>query len=187
MTHNSQLTVRAMTLDDLDQVLAIDRASFTLPWPMSAYRYELLDNNAALCQVVEIQPPDEADGLPNKPAVIAGMIVIWLILDEAHIATIATHPDHRREGIARVLLARSLEDCVRKGARTALLEVREGNLEAQNLYHRFGFEIAGRRPRYYRDNQEDALLMTVYGIDSEGYARQLHAYGNVNYPSTEQA
>jgi ribosomal-protein-alanine N-acetyltransferase len=67
-----------------------------------------------------------------------------------------------------------------------LLEVRERNQEAQHLYHLFGFEVAGRRPHYYRDNQEDALLMTVYGIDSEEYARRLRANGNVNYPSTEQ-
>lgn len=185
MTETQQLIVRAMTLDDLDQVLAIDRASFTLPWPPSAYRYELLDNEASLCRVAEISLLDDPVGKPYQPGVIVGLIVIWLILDEAHIATIATHPDYRRAGIARVLLARSLEDCVQKGARTALLEVREHNEYAQKLYHLFGFELSGRRPRYYRDNQEDALLMTVTGIDSESYARRLRAYGNVNYQAEE--
>lgn len=186
MTDSLPLLVRPMALEDLDQVLAIDRVSFTLPWPMSAYRYELLDNEAALCRVAEIRL-NNPSGEPAKTTMIVGMVVIWLILDEAHIATIATHPDYRRSGIARVLLARSLEDCIRKGARTALLEVREHNQEAQNLYYLFGFEIAGRRPGYYRDNQEDALLMTVFDINSEAYMQRLRAYGNVNYPSTEQA
>jgi [ribosomal protein S18]-alanine N-acetyltransferase len=153
--------VRAMTLDDLPAVLVIDRASFSLPWPESAYRYELVSNETSICQVVET-------GMTGQGRQIIGMIVTWVILDEAHIATIATHPDYRQQGVARLLLVENLATAIARGARRAMLEVRESNLAAQNLYRQFGFESVGRRPHYYKDNGEDALLMTLPMLD-EGY------------------
>jgi ribosomal-protein-alanine N-acetyltransferase len=98
----------------------------------------------------------------GEPAgTIAGMIVVWLILDEAHVASIAVHPDHRRRGIGARLLCTALKEAIQKGSRLATLEVRANNLGAQELYTRFGFKVVGRRTRYYRDNNEDALIMTV--------------------------
>jgi ribosomal-protein-alanine N-acetyltransferase len=141
-----------MSAGDLDQVQAIDQLSFSLPWPASAFRYELMDNPNSLLWVAE-----SANPYPR----ILGMVVIWLILDEAHIATIAVHPDYRGHGIGARLLLIALLEAIQNGASTATLEVRNGNFNAQELYRRFRFEIAGRRPRYYRDNNEDALLMTV--------------------------
>jgi ribosomal-protein-alanine N-acetyltransferase len=88
-----------------------------------------------------------------------------MILDEAHIATIAVHPDFRGQGTGGRLLATALAEAIRRRASLATLEVRAGNLAAQQLYHRFHFETAGIRPRYYRDNHEDALIMTVSGLD----------------------
>jgi ribosomal-protein-alanine N-acetyltransferase len=84
-----------------------------------------------------------------------------MILDEAHIANIAVHPEFRRRGVGASLLAVALKDALQKGLRTATLEVRAQNTGAQSLYRIFGFEEVGRRLRYYRDNNEDALLMTV--------------------------
>jgi ribosomal-protein-alanine N-acetyltransferase len=147
--------------EDLEAVQRIDRLSFSLPWPDNAYRFELFDNQASLTRVAEIVTPE------GQVSVI-GMIVVWLILDEAHIATLAVDPAYRRQGVARQLLADTLQVSIRQGVRTATLEVRAGNLEAQALYRRFGFDVVGRRPRYYRDNYEDALLMTVYNL-GEGY------------------
>ena len=148
-------TIRPMGWADLDQVLEIDRMSFSLPWPESAYRYELADNPASLLWVAEATPPE------SEWADIAGMIVVWLILDEAHIATLAVHPDYRGRGISRQLLSVALYESAHKGARRAMLEVRAGNLVAQNLYRKFGFEVVSRRPHYYKDNNEDALLMNL--------------------------
>jgi ribosomal-protein-alanine N-acetyltransferase len=88
-----------------------------------------------------------------------------VIVDEAHIGSLAVHPDYRRLGIARALLVRSLAAAAGRGATQATLEVRRSNLAAQALYRRFGFEVVGMRPRYYRDNQEDALLMTAVQYD----------------------
>jgi len=94
------------------------------------------------------------------------MIVSWMILDELHIATFATHGEHRRRGIGRLLLKSALDEARVDGARRAFLEVRESNSAAQAMYEGFGFKITGRRPRYYRDNDEDAILMTLEPLEA---------------------
>lgn len=83
----------------------------------------------------------------------------------ALIATLAVHPDARGRGITQRLVFTAQEKTIRKGARTAMLEVRAGNHAAQALYRWLGFEVVNRRLRYYRDNGEDALLMTAAGLD----------------------
>lgn len=154
----SPVRVRPMVLEDIPQVLAVDRESFTLPWTESAYRFELNENALSHLWVAEELPASE-------PERIVGVIVLWMILDEGHIATIAVHPDYRGRGIGRSLLVTALIKAIQEGAVTGTLEVRSGNQAAQHLYRRFGFEIVGRRPHYYRDNQEDALIMTVPDLD----------------------
>jgi ribosomal-protein-alanine N-acetyltransferase len=154
-----------MRLDDLEQVHAIDLTSFSVPWPESSFRYELLENPHSLLLVAE-------DLASDQTRQVVGVIVVWLIEDEAHIATLSVHPDYRGQGISRELLASALLESIRQGTALATLEVRANNLVAQALYRKFRFEVAGRRARYYRDNQEDALIMTVVGLD-EDYARWL--------------
>jgi ribosomal-protein-alanine N-acetyltransferase len=146
-------SLRKMTLDDLEQVIAIDQASFSLPWPERSFRFEITDNPAARCWVVE------ADGR------IVGMLVLWLIVDEAHIATIATHGDYRRQGLGRALLRHALNSARGEGARSAYLEVRESNKVALAMYRSHRFVESGRRPRYYKDNHEDAILMSLESLD----------------------
>ncbi len=97
---------------------------------------------------------------------VVAMIVSWLIVDELHIATIATHPTHRRRGIGSLLLREALKDAQSAGARRAFLEVRAGNEDAQAMYRKFGFGITGRRTAYYRDNGEDAILMTLEPLEA---------------------
>ena len=147
------LTIRPMLLSDTPRVYSIDVLSFSMPWSERSYRYEVTENKHSCNWVVEVQHE-------GSPLVVAAL-VIWVILDEAHIATIATHPDFRQRGIARRLLAHGLLAAYERGARLAHLEVRRGNLPAQAMYHGFGFEIVGVRPKYYKDNNEDALLMTL--------------------------
>ena len=95
------------------------------------------------------------------------MIVAWLFVDEVHIATLATHPDFRRQGIAQKLLTHTLRYTFDEGAKTSFLEVRESNLAAQEMYRKFGYENTGRRKRYYKDNDEDAILMTLTPLNVE--------------------
>ena len=151
------LTIRRMTVEDVPAAHEIDVSSFTLPWPERSLRFEVTDNPAARCWAAEL------DGR------LVGMLVLWMIVDEAHIATVATHPGYRRQGIASQLLVEALKSAHAEGARSALLEVRAGNQAAQEIYRKFGFEVVGRRKRYYKDNYEDAVLMTLPRLPVELY------------------
>jgi ribosomal-protein-alanine N-acetyltransferase len=151
--------IRSMQATDLVQVQSIDRLSFSIPWPSSAYRYELFENELSLLWVAELNSSDSL-------RLVVGAIVVWLVLDEAHIATLSVHPDYREHGIGQALVATALAAAIRKRMVSATLEVRAGNLAAQQLYKRFRFEVVGRRFRYYRDNNEDALIMTINHLDS---------------------
>ncbi|GAB4504378.1 MAG: ribosomal protein S18-alanine N-acetyltransferase [Anaerolineales bacterium] len=156
------LVIRKMTLNDVPAAHEIDVLSFSLPWPERSLLQEVTDNPMARCWVAEV------DGR------LAAMLVLWLIVDEAHIATLATHPDFRGRGIGERLLVEALNLAYNEGARTALLEVRAGNELAQRLYRKLGFEIVGRRPHYYKDNHEDALLMTLstLPVNSQEYLEE---------------
>src|ERR1041385_3367151 len=149
------LTIRKMTLEDIPAVVELDQRSFSLPWPERPFRFEITENPASHCWVAE------ADGK------VVGMIVVWLIVDEAHVATIATHPDFRRQGIGKNLLGYALRDLIGKGARSSFLEVRESNVAAQDMYRQFGYKESGRRRRYYKDNDEDAILMNLDSLNAE--------------------
>jgi len=162
------VNVRPTREEDLEQIQVIDQHSFNLPWPARAFRHELLENPHARLWTAEANS--------GEGAVVVGVIVVWLIIDEVHIATIAVQPEFRRRGIGRRLLAAALQDALRSGCRNATLEVRAGNQAAQSLYRRFGFEVVGWRPRYYRDNQEDAILMTAANL-GEAYSRWLENGG----------
>jgi len=145
-------SIRKMVEADIPAAVALDQMSFSLPWPERSFRFEVMDNPASRCWVAEI------DGQ------IVGMIVAWLFVDEAHIATIAAHPDFRRQGIAQKLLTHTLRYTYDEGAVSSFLEVRESNLAAQEMYRKFGYEQTGRRKRYYKDNDEDAILMTLENL-----------------------
>jgi ribosomal-protein-alanine N-acetyltransferase len=154
------IRIRSMRIDDLQQVHAIDSISFSMPWPLSSYRFELMENPSSMLWVADAS-------LPDMTTRVVGMVVVWMIMEEAHIATIAVHPAYRGRGIGRQLLTYSLQEAVVKGATQATLEVRASNTVAQNLYLGLGFQIVGRRPKYYQDNLEDALIMTAFGLSSE--------------------
>jgi [ribosomal protein S18]-alanine N-acetyltransferase len=149
------LIIRRMTVDDVPAVIDLDQKSFSLPWPERSFRFELTDNPASRCWVAE------------RDGKVVAMIVVWLIVDEAHVATLATHPAYRRQGIGKRLLAHALRYIMQDGARSSFLEVRESNIAAQEMYRKFGYEAKGRRRRYYRDNDEDAILMSLESLNVE--------------------
>jgi ribosomal-protein-alanine N-acetyltransferase len=157
-----RVVLRPMRLDDLAEVVQIDRQSFALPWPERSYRFELQENPASHMLV--------AESAGEAPTAVAGYIGFWLIADEAHISTLAVRPDLRGQGIGTELLRAALARARALGAESITLEVRPSNAQAIRLYERFGFEAVGRRPRYYRDNDEDALLMTRHGLQAAGRA-----------------
>lgn len=152
------IEIRRMEMKDIPEVVEIDRSSFTLPWTERSYKYEVQENSAARCWVTIV---DER---------VASMLVLWLIVDEAHIATIATHPQFRRRGFAKQILIKSLVSARGEGALKSLLEVRARHVIAQKIYCDIGFVEVGRRPMYYRDNGEDAVLMTMENLEVLKYA-----------------
>ncbi len=148
------LRIAPMTLDDIAQVHAIERASFPVPWPSYAFRQELETNRMAHYLVARTEDAIVAYG------------GIWLMVDEAHVTSFAVDPAHRRTGIGGRLMLELMELAVHLGARVATLEVRLSNEAARLLYGRFGFRPVGVRPRYYSDNGEDALIMTTEPLGS---------------------
>ncbi len=143
------LHIEPMRFEDLDAVQAIERASFTTPWPPHAYRTELESNRLASYLVVRA-----AD-------TVVGFGGLWMMVDEAHVTTFAVHPEWRRQGIGSRLIVALLDIAIERRASEATLEVRLSNLAARRLYERHGFRPVGLRPRYYSDDQEDALIMTT--------------------------
>ena len=152
------LAIRAMRADDIPRVMAIDSLSFPNPWPETTYRFEISENPSAHLLVLEV----EAEQARTQ---VIGFAGYWFIIDEAHISTLAIHPDWRGRGMGQVLLRALLREAAWRGALSATLEVRRGNRVAQRLYERHGFAVVGRRLGYYSDNGEDALLMTTHEFD----------------------
>ncbi|HET8577456.1 MAG TPA: ribosomal protein S18-alanine N-acetyltransferase [Methylomirabilota bacterium] len=136
-----------MTLDDLEEVMAIERASFRTPWSQGAFRYELTQNRVAHCMVM------------RAGTRIVGYLCLWEIGHEIHITNLAVHPAYRRRGVARALLEAMLAGARQRGVELVFLEVRPTNADAIGLYGSFGFQVIGRRKGYYFDNGEDALVM----------------------------
>ena len=149
MALTARVVVDPMRLEDVAAVHAIERLSFRTPWPAYAFEQELRGNR--LARYVVARAGDR----------VVGFAGIWLMVDDAHVTTFGVHPDWRRQGIGRQLLLNVAELSVAIGARRMTLEVRPSNEAAMALYQAFGFEVAGRRPRYYTDDGEDALVMTT--------------------------
>ncbi len=145
--------IRKMTPEDVANVFEIDQQTAGLYWPLSSYRFETVENTAARNWVAE-----------NTERKILGFLILWLILDEIHVANFAVSPDFRQRGIGGALLRHGLKAAWDEGARTSFLEVRSGNTSAIHLYQKFGYEETGIRKSYYQDNHEDALMMTLYPL-----------------------
>ncbi len=148
----ARVVVEPMRLDDVAAVHEIERLSFATPWPAHAFEQELRGNRLARYLVARAGER------------VVGFAGVWLMVDEAHVTTFGVHPEWRRQGIGRQLLLNLVELSLAIGARRMTLEVRVSNTGAQALYRSFGFEVVGRRPHYYTDDGEDALIMTTPGL-----------------------
>jgi [ribosomal protein S18]-alanine N-acetyltransferase len=147
----SGLRIEPMRLDDLDEVLGIERVAFPHPWSRQAFVYELRENRVARMWV--------ARAAGEAAAPIVAYLCLWFIADEVHVTNFAVHPAHRHRGIGRQLMGTLLELYRQEGARRAALEVRPTNHVARRLYEAFGFREVGLRKGYYFDTGEDAVLM----------------------------
>lgn len=194
--------VEPMRIEHIPAVSAIEKLSFPQPWPQNAYRREIQENRMAHYIIVRRLgdqpdippqlPPTPSNDLigrisrflkatdpPRSPELedelrrIVGYAGIWVMTDEAHVTTIASHPDVRGRGVGELLLVALVHRSIEVGARWMTLEVRASNSVAQNLYRKYTFKEMGVRRRYYSDNGEDALVMWTDALDSDTFQSAL--------------
>jgi len=161
MKQITRVTLEAMKLEDISRVVEIERESFNTPWPRDAYTHELTENRLAAYLVAR------TDGD------IVGYAGMWVILDEAHITTIAVDPAFRGQHIGERLLVGLIDAALGRGARWMTLEVRKSNATAQTLYKKYGFREIGARKGYYSDNREDAIVMWSGNLQERDYQHRL--------------
>lgn len=146
---SSEVNIRKMTIEDVEQVFEIEKLSFTLPWTKDSFYYEMTTNENAYYVVAETEQG------------VVGYCGMWLVLDECHVTNIAIHPDERGKKLGERLMKAAIKTAKEQGAVLMTLEARVSNTVAQNLYRKLGFKNGGIRKRYYTDNYEDALVMWV--------------------------
>lgn len=165
----------AMTLGDLPAVLALEEVCFPQPWTESMYRYELTENRYCAYWVVRPNPAQmnrDPDGMTTPSLLAYGGY--WIMGEEAHIVTIATHPAWRRRRLGMWLFLQMCARLRRSQVQSITLEVRKENLSAIQLYASLGFEEVGERRNYYGRGQ-DALIMTLADVDQETVGSRLQA------------
>jgi ribosomal-protein-alanine N-acetyltransferase len=166
------LLLRSMRLTDISQVWQIEKQAFPTPWQPKTYAYEITESDHSHMVVLVNEganPEDDsltarlrrAIGLRSSTDRLLAYGGLWHLYDEAHISTIASHPDYRGQHYGEAALMAMLARAITLRASYVALEVRVTNLGAQALYRKHGFEVLGVKPRYYLDNLEDAFDMRL--------------------------
>jgi [ribosomal protein S18]-alanine N-acetyltransferase len=163
-----QPVFRRMMLADLDAVMTIEEVSFPTPWSAGTYRREIERSRYGSYWVVS---PGEGANSAAPPLLAYGGM--WCMGEEAHVTTIAVHPQWRQRGLGEWTLLHLIGVARARGAEVITLEVRESNEAAIRLYRKLGFQKVGRRRGYYIDAREDALLMSLFAIDQPAQWRRL--------------
>jgi len=169
--------VTPMTLADLDAIMLLERECFRDPWSRHMYVVDLTQNSLATYLVLRPHSSRAEVSSPTGKEVSEPVLAyggFWLLMEEAHIATIASHPRWRGCGLAQWLMLALLEAALARGAERSTLEVRVGNVPAQRLYEKLGYEVVGMRPRYYRDG-EDGFIMTTSSLGEPSMQERLAA------------
>jgi len=148
--------IEEMRLQDVDQVLGIERRSYPTPWSRRAFVSELTENAYAHYLVARLGQR------------VVGYIGMWFVIDEGHITNVAVHPDARNRGVGRQLMQAAMDLARLSGGVRVTLEVRISNAVAQHLYSSLGFQTVGVRRGYYTDNGEDAYIMVWGEMPGEG-------------------
>ncbi len=163
---------RPMREEDIAEVMEIERHSFPNPWPESAYRHEIRYGTDSLFYVLQpCQEPSPAtwwDRLlrrrQRERSPVIGYVGMRFVPGEAHITTIAVHPEWRGRGLGKYILLMAIQQALRNRIRFVTLEVRVSNRIAQQLYTDLGFRVVGIQRGYYRDG-EDAWVMRLGPLD----------------------
>ncbi len=150
----TEICIRKMQKEDVEGIMEIEKVSFgVFHWSPESFSSEI-DNIMG----------NYYTALDKETGKVLGYAGFWLILDEAHITTIAVRPEYRGNNFGEVLLQKLIDECYEKKAKWVTLEVRASNRAAQGLYYKYEFKSLGLRKRYYQDNNEDALIMWTENI-----------------------
>jgi len=149
------LIERTLVEHDLDEIVEIEKASFSNPWTRQMYVRELQNPDVSFLYVLRIREDLHGEAVQR----IVGFCSFWLVLDEIHINNLAVRREYQGQGLGTALLSHVLEAGGRRGAERATLEVRRSNAPARRLYERLGFSVAATRPNYYVSPPEDALIL----------------------------
>jgi ribosomal-protein-alanine N-acetyltransferase len=161
----------------LPAVVELDRLCFGGLWTLEGYQRELDSPNSDLLVIV----PEQS----SSPLI--GLGCYWAILDEAHITILGIHPQYQRHGLGQLMLCALLDRARQRDMARATLEVRASNQSAIFLYQKLGFQVAGRRKRYYTDTGEDALILWRGGLQSNEFATLLATRSaEIHHRLTEQ-
>lgn len=164
------VSIEPMRHTDMDAVARIDKRCFPSPWLLTSYLTEL--SNRAACYLVA-----------RRAGEVIAYAGAWVIMEEAHITTLAVDPAYQGRKIGERLLIALLEEAMLRKASHVTLEVREGNRAAQRLYCKYGFHNVAIRKNYYTDNGENALVMWAVEINTHAYALRLRALREQVYGS----
>jgi len=162
---SAEPAIEPMLVGDVDEVMRIERVVFPTPWSARAFRYDLSMDRHSHYFVIR--------GWQDKMPPLLAYAGFWLWGDEAHIGTIAVHPQWQGRGLGEWMLLGTVQAATGLLAETVTLEVRVSNRGAQALYRKVGFRMAGRRPMYYNDTGEDGLIMTLHELQSPKVQSQL--------------
>ena len=130
------------------EIVSIEQRSFPSPWSSEAFS-------------AEVERPISHLWMAQMNGEVVGYICFWLVAQEIHLMNFAVHPVWRRNGVGRKLMGKALDTGRSAGAQAVSLEVRPSNTEARAFYRDLGFTVIGRRPRYYDDTNEDAIIMAI--------------------------
>lgn len=167
--------IKKMTNDDLDEVMRIEELAYpNHHWSKNSFYQELANKLAHYYCVID-----------TKTNELLAYVGYWQILEEAHITTLAVHPNYRNNQLAQILMMTLIDDCYKQMIKYITLEVRESNLAAISLYEKLGFSSIGQRKNYYQDNGENALIMFTENIWYDKfkilYNKVINSITKVNY------
>lgn len=146
MQNNNVIIEKAQEMD-VDGISSLENICFSHPWTRGMLYNDICEN-----EITEYLVAKTGD-------MYIGYAGMWIVVDEAHVTNVCTHPDYRRSGIATQLIKKLMEIAVAKKVNSMTLEVRVSNVSAMKLYEKMGFHIYGKRKNYYSDNGEDAYVL----------------------------
>ena len=146
-----KLTFREMVPEDAEAVEQVEKACFAMPWSRESFWREAANEHTLYLLAIDEEAPEQEQ--------VIGYVGCWILCGEGQITNVAVAPAYRGKQVGTAMIAKLIELVKEREVTAMTLEVRPSNAPALALYHKFGFKESGRRPGYYRDNGEDAIIM----------------------------